>query len=55
MKLTIINRLKIAFEVLTIRSGHRHTAQEKQLSTFIRGYEGGRKDAALAQQETRNE
>ena len=44
MKLSIINRLKICWEVLTVTSGHAHTAQEKQLSTFERGYFAGRKD-----------
>lgn len=47
MKLTIMNRIKLCFEILTIRSGHSHTAQEKQLSTFIRGYEAGLKDGKL--------
>lgn len=47
MKLTLIKRLKLAFEVLTIRSGHKHTAQEKQLSTFMRGYDAGFKDGKL--------
>jgi hypothetical protein len=47
MKLTFINRLKICFEVLTIRSGHAHVAHEKQLSTFQRGYEAGMKDERL--------
>lgn len=44
LKLTILNRLKICFEVLTIRSGHKHTAQEKNLSTFQSGYHAGLKD-----------
>lgn len=44
MKLTIRNRIKLCFEILTIRSGHAHTAQEKQLSTFLRGYRAGMKD-----------
>ena len=44
MKLTILKRLKICFEVMFIRSGHGHTAQEKQLSVFQRGYEAGMKD-----------
>lgn len=44
MPLTIINRLKICWEVLTIRSGHKHPAQVKQLSIFIQGYEAGRQD-----------
>jgi len=47
MKLTIKNRLKICWEVLTIRSGHKHSAQEKILSTFQRGYDAGRLDAKL--------
>ena len=47
MKLTILKRLKICFEVMFIRSGHGHTAQEKQLSVFQRGYEAGMKDERL--------
>ena len=47
MKLTIKNRLKICWEVLTARSGHKHTAQEKILSTFRRGYDAGRTDEKL--------
>ena len=47
MKLTFINRLRLCFEILTVRSGHAHPAQEKQLSTFIRGYEAGLKDGDL--------
>ena len=47
MKLTFINRLRLCFEILTVRSGHAHSAQEKQLSTFIRGYEAGLKDGNL--------
>lgn len=47
MKLTILNRLKICFEILTIRSGHNHCANEKQLSIFINGYMAGFKDARL--------
>lgn len=46
-KLTIINRLKLCWEILTVRSGHNHSAQEKQLSTFQRGYGAGTKDARL--------
>ena len=37
MKLTFLNRLRLCFEILTAKSGHAHPAQEKQLSTFIRG------------------
>ena len=44
MKLTILNRLKLCIEILIIKSGYEHTSQEKQLSTFIRGYSAGRKD-----------
>jgi hypothetical protein len=44
MKLTFLNRIKICWETLTIRSGHAHTAQEKQLSVFQRGYHAGLKD-----------
>lgn len=45
MKLTFLNRVKICWETLTIRSGHAHTAQEKQLSIFQHGYHAGLKDA----------
>ena len=44
MKLTLRNRLNICFEVMTKRSGHKHTAQEKTLSTFERGYQAGGQD-----------
>ncbi|HBA1511074.1 hypothetical protein I5420_08080 [Citrobacter koseri] len=47
MKLTLINRLKLCWEILTVKSGHAHTAQEKQLSTFQRGYRAGLKDAGI--------
>ena len=47
MKLTIINRLRLCWEILTIKSGHAHTAQEKQLSTFQRGYAAGLLDSKL--------
>ena len=47
MKLTFLNRLRLCFEILTAKSGHTHVAQEKQLSTFIRGYEAGLKDGKL--------
>jgi len=33
---------------LTSRSGHAHPSQEKQLSTFQRGYDAGMKDAKLS-------
>ena len=48
MKLTLINRLKLCLEILTVRSGHKHSAQEKQLSTFQRGYIAGRYDERTA-------
>ena len=44
MILTLKNRIKLCWEILTIRSGHRHPAHEKQLPTFLRGYQAGRKD-----------
>lgn len=47
MKLTLKNRLMLCWEVLTARSGHAHKAQEKQLSTFMRGYEAGARDTRL--------
>jgi hypothetical protein len=47
MRLTLRNRIKIAWEALTIKSGHAHPAHEKQLSTFQRGYMAGMKDAKL--------
>jgi hypothetical protein len=46
MKLTFINRLRLCFEILTVRSKHKHPAQEKQLSTFLRGYKAGLHDGA---------
>ena len=48
MRLTIRNRIRIAWEVLTSRSGHDHPSQEKQLSIFQRGYDAGMKDAKLS-------
>lgn len=39
MKLTLINRLKLCFEILTVKG-----TQEKKLSTFRRGYDSGFKD-----------
>ena len=47
MQLTLINRLKLCYEILTIRSGHAHRAQEKGLSTFQRGYMYGLEDGKL--------
>ena len=53
MRLTLSKRLKLCFEILTVRSGHGHFAQEKQLSTFQRGYSSGIKDAKLEHNEIR--
>ena len=50
MKLTFATRLKLCWEILTVRSGHTHSAQEKQLSTFQRGYAAGMEDSALEAQ-----
>ena len=47
MKLTIVNRLKLCFEILTIKSKHAHTVQEKQLSIFQHGYQAGITDQKL--------
>lgn len=44
MRLTIIHRLKLCFEILTSRSGHNHSSNEKQLSLFQRGYLAGYAD-----------
>lgn len=52
MKLTLWNRLKICFEVLTVRSGHKHVAQEKQLQTFQNGYAAGYADKTRGSPET---
>lgn len=46
-KLTILKRLKLVFEILTIKSGHKHSAQIKQLSIFKEGYSAGRRDERL--------
>ena len=47
MLLTPAYRLKLCFEVLTLGAGRLQTPQEKELSTFQRGYEAGRRDASL--------
>jgi hypothetical protein len=49
MRLTFANRIKLAVEVLTTTSGHGHPSDEKQLSTFRRGYDAGMQDARLMQ------
>ena len=51
MNLTIANKIKLCFEVLTAKSGHKHAAQEKQLSTFQRGYAAGMRDEKLNNKE----
>ena len=48
MKLTFFNRLRLCFEILTAKSGHKHKAQEKMLSTFQRGYVAGVNDERLS-------
>lgn len=55
MNLTIINKIKLCFEILTAKSGHKHTAQEKMLSTFQRGYVAGVNDEKLNQKDKQNE
>ena len=55
MRLTIQNRIKIAWEALTSRSGHAHPSQEKQLSIFQRGYDAGMKDAELSRMQLRKD
>ena len=45
MKLTIIRRLMLCWEIITITSWHKHSANEKDLSTFMRGYSAGMNDA----------
>jgi len=47
MKLSFKNRIKLCWEIISARSGHAHAAQEKQLSTFIKGYDAGRHDQQL--------
>lgn len=44
MKLTFKNRLKLCWEILTIKSGHEHSAFEKNLSSFQNGYRAGMSD-----------
>jgi hypothetical protein len=48
MKLTLIVRLMLCWEILTVRSGHKHTAQEKILSTFQCGYDAGFYDGIVS-------
>jgi len=51
MKLTLKHRLKLCLEILTITSGHAHSADEKQLSVFQRGYDAGLFDRNLEELE----
>ena len=55
MKLTIHRRIKIAWEALTAPSGHKHPAQEKQLSTFKHGYAVGMLDAKFEGKQLRDD
>lgn len=47
MRLTISKKLKLCWEILTAGSWDGHGANEKQLSTFMRGYSAGAKDERL--------
>ena len=51
MNLTMVNKIKLCLEILTAKSGHKHKAQEKQLSTFQRGYAAGVNDERLSNKE----
>lgn len=48
MTLTFKNRLKLCYEILTKKSGHKHPADSKCLSIFVEGYKAGMKDANYA-------
>jgi hypothetical protein len=47
VKLTLINRIRLCVEILTIKGRNKSPAYEKQLSTFMRGYDSGRNDESL--------
>jgi hypothetical protein len=47
MKLTIINRLKLCWEILTFKGNVDYPVYEKELPIFIRGYQAGVKDEKL--------
>lgn len=47
MKLTLINRIRLCIEILTIKGRNGSPAYEKQLRTFMRGYDSGRGDEVL--------
>lgn len=53
MKLTILNRFKLCFEILFTRSGHNHPSFEKQLSTFQRGYSAGMEEMQEAYEQNK--
>lgn len=44
MKLTIARRIRYAWNVLTYREKHGHSAQVKALDLFMEGYDAGMKD-----------
>lgn len=44
VKLNILSRLKLIWEITTTRSGHKHALSSKQLSTFEAGYYVGVED-----------
>jgi hypothetical protein len=52
MRLTFTAKMKLCWEIMTITSGHAHTALDKQLSTFQRGYAAGVNDARLMARES---
>ena len=43
-KLNLLNRLHLIWEIITTRSGHKHSSSSKQLSTFQQGYSAGVED-----------
>lgn len=45
MTLNIWLKFKLCWEIITLRSGHNHPPQLKQLSTFEIGYKAGFIDA----------
>ena len=44
IKLNLLNRLHLIWEIITTRSGHKHSSSSKQLSTFQQGYSAGVED-----------
>ena len=47
MRLTIAMRIRYAWNVLTYRESHGHSAQVKGLELFMDGYAAGLKDGKL--------